>query len=71
MAIKDTEVMLSLLYHDTSDPDNPRGGTTWVCRRGFAELPPALGKLGMGRSDVNRQLAFKVRAAAENRPCPS
>jgi alanine or glycine:cation symporter, AGCS family len=46
MAIKATEVTLAMLYRDTSDPDNPHGGPMWVCRRGFAELSPALGKLG-------------------------
>jgi AGCS family alanine or glycine:cation symporter len=47
MAIKATEVTLSLLYRDTSQPDNPHGGTMWVCKRGFAELSPALRGLGM------------------------
>jgi AGCS family alanine or glycine:cation symporter len=46
MAIKATEVTLALLYRDTSDPDNPHGGTMWVCKRGFAELSPKLAKLG-------------------------
>jgi alanine or glycine:cation symporter, AGCS family len=46
MAIKATEVTLAMLYRDTSDPDNPHGGPMWVCRRGFAELSPALGKFG-------------------------
>ncbi len=37
MAIKTTEVALSMLYRDTSDPDNPRGGPMWVARKAFAE----------------------------------
>jgi len=44
MAIKTTEVTLSMLYRDTSDPENPHGGPMWVAKRGFAEL--GLGKLG-------------------------
>lgn len=37
MAIKTTEVALSMLYRDTSDPDNPRGGPMWVAKKAFAE----------------------------------
>jgi alanine or glycine:cation symporter, AGCS family len=46
MALKTTEVTLSLLYRNTEHPDNPHGGTMWVCKKGFAELSPKLGKLG-------------------------
>ncbi|MGH8504327.1 MAG: alanine/glycine:cation symporter family protein, partial [Gammaproteobacteria bacterium] len=46
MAIKATEVTLALLYRDTSQADNPHGGTMWVCKKGFAELSPALAKAG-------------------------
>ena len=38
MAIKSTEVMLAMLYRDTSDPANPRGGTMWVAKNGLGEL---------------------------------
>ncbi|HEX4871596.1 MAG TPA: amino acid carrier protein [Nevskiaceae bacterium] len=38
MALKSTEVTLSLLYRDTSDPDNPRGGTMWVAKQGLGRL---------------------------------
>ena len=37
MAIKATEVTLSMLYRDTSDPDNPHGGAMWVIQRGFGD----------------------------------
>ncbi|MBI2383814.1 MAG: alanine:cation symporter family protein [Gammaproteobacteria bacterium] len=47
MALKATEVTLSLLYRNTHDPDNPHGGTMWVCKKGFAELSPKLAKLGV------------------------
>jgi alanine or glycine:cation symporter, AGCS family len=47
MAIKMTEVLLSLLYRDTTDADNPHGGTMWVCKRGFVQLSPRLGRLGV------------------------
>lgn len=46
MALKSTEVTLSLLYRNMQDPDNPHGGTMWVCRRGFAELSPKLTGVG-------------------------
>ncbi|MEC9364986.1 MAG: alanine/glycine:cation symporter family protein [Pseudomonadota bacterium] len=47
MALKTTEVTLSMLYRDVSDPDNPHGGTMWVCKRGLAELSPKLARLGL------------------------
>lgn len=37
MAIKSVEVTLAMMYRDTSDPDNPRGGAMWVIRRGFGD----------------------------------
>lgn len=46
MALKMTEVTQSMLYRDTSDPDNPHGGPMWVCRRGLAALNPKLAGLG-------------------------
>jgi AGCS family alanine or glycine:cation symporter len=36
MALKLTEVTQSMLYRDTSDPDNPHGGPMWVASKGFA-----------------------------------
>ncbi|MES0874448.1 alanine/glycine:cation symporter family protein [Sinimarinibacterium thermocellulolyticum] len=47
MALKTTEVTLSMLYRDVSDPNDPHGGTMWVCKKGFAELSPKLAKLGL------------------------
>lgn len=37
MAIKTTEVTLSMMYRNTDDPDNPHGGPMWVCSKGLAE----------------------------------
>jgi len=37
MAIKAVEVTLAMMYRDTSDPDNPRGGAMWVIRRGLGD----------------------------------
>jgi AGCS family alanine or glycine:cation symporter len=47
MALKTTEVTLSMLYRDVSDPGNPHGGTMWVCKKGLAELSPRLATLGL------------------------
>jgi AGCS family alanine or glycine:cation symporter len=46
MCLKMTEVTQSMLFRDTSDPNNPHGGPMWVCKRGFAKLSPALAPLG-------------------------
>lgn len=46
MALKTTEVTLSMLYRDVSNPANPHGGTMWVCKKGLAELSPKLATLG-------------------------
>ncbi|MBI3171483.1 MAG: amino acid carrier protein, partial [Hydrocarboniphaga effusa] len=46
MALKSTEVTLALLYRDVSNPDNPHGGTMWVCKRGLADLSPKLAGFG-------------------------
>ncbi|HEY5666726.1 MAG TPA: amino acid carrier protein, partial [Gammaproteobacteria bacterium] len=46
MALKMAEVTQSMLFRDTSDPDNPRGGPMWVCKRGLARLNPRLAPLG-------------------------
>jgi alanine or glycine:cation symporter, AGCS family len=37
MSIKTTEVTLSMLYRDTSKPDEPHGGPMWVASKGFAK----------------------------------
>jgi len=47
MALKGTEVTLSMLYRNTADPANPHGGPMWVCKQGLAELSPKLAKLGL------------------------
>jgi alanine or glycine:cation symporter, AGCS family len=39
MAIKSAEVWLAMLYRDTSDPANPRGGTMYVAREGLKQIP--------------------------------
>lgn len=40
MAIKMTEVTLSMLYRNTDDPNNPHGGPMWVVSKGLAEMNP-------------------------------
>ena len=47
MALKMTEVTQAMLFRDTSDPENPRGGAMWVCKNGFAKINPALAPLGV------------------------
>jgi AGCS family alanine or glycine:cation symporter len=37
MAIKTTEVCLSMLYRNTDDPDNPHGGPMFVAAKGLKE----------------------------------
>ena len=46
MAIKMTEVTLSMLYRNTDDPDNPHGGPMWVVSKGLAELNPNWAGMG-------------------------
>ena len=46
MAIKLTEVTLSMLYRNTDDPDNPHGGPMWVVSKGLARANPRLAPLG-------------------------
>ncbi|MDA9951550.1 alanine:cation symporter family protein [Oligoflexaceae bacterium] len=46
MALKMTEVTQSMMYRDTSDPDNPHGGPMWVASKGLAEMSPKLAWLG-------------------------
>lgn len=47
MALKLTEVTQAMLFRDTSDPENPKGGAMWVCKKGFAKINPALAPLGV------------------------
>jgi alanine or glycine:cation symporter, AGCS family len=46
MAIKSTEVTLSLLYRDVSNPDDPHGGAMFVCRNGLSQLGAGWKKIG-------------------------
>lgn len=46
MAVKSTEVTVSLLYRNIDDPDNPHGGPMWVARKGLPELSPKLAGFG-------------------------
>ncbi|MCA1798350.1 MAG: amino acid carrier protein [Xanthomonadaceae bacterium] len=46
MAIKTTEVTLSMMYRNTDDKDNPHGGPMWVVSKGVAALKPSLAPLG-------------------------
>ena len=44
MALKSTEVAQSMMFRDTSDPNNPHGGPMFVVKQGFAKW--GLGPLG-------------------------
>lgn len=46
MALKTTEVTLSMLYRNTDDPKNPHGGPMWVVSRGLAARSPKLAGVG-------------------------
>lgn len=46
MAIKLTEVTLSMLYRNTDDPDNPHGGPMWVADKALKRMRPDLAWLG-------------------------
>ncbi|MGH8458943.1 MAG: alanine/glycine:cation symporter family protein, partial [Nevskiales bacterium] len=46
MAVKSTEVTLSLLYRNTEHEGEPHGGPMWVARKAMAELSPKLAGLG-------------------------
>ena len=46
MALKLTEVTLSMLYRNVEDPRQPHGGPMWVARKAFAELGPGYAKVG-------------------------
>lgn len=46
MALKLTEVSLSMLYRNTDDPDNPHGGPMWVASKGLARMSPRLATTG-------------------------
>ncbi len=46
MAIKLTEVTLSMLYRNTDDPDNPHGGPMWVVHKALERK----GMAGLGRT---------------------
>jgi len=38
MSLKTTEVSMSMLYRNTSDPENPHGGPMWVAKEGFKKM---------------------------------
>ncbi len=46
MAIKLTEVTLSMLYRNTDDPDNPHGGPMWVISRGLERRGGMAARIG-------------------------
>ena len=48
MSIKLTEVILSMLYRNTDDPDNPHGGPMWVISKGLPMRNPNLAGVGKG-----------------------
>lgn len=46
MALKTTEVALSMIYRNTNDPDNPHGGPMYVAAAGFKKMGlPTVGKV--------------------------
>ena len=48
MAVKITEVSLSMLHRDTSDPENPNGGPMWVMSNNLIGRSKIIRTLGMG-----------------------
>ncbi len=46
MALKFTEVTLTMLYRNIDDPANPHGGPMWVARKGFATWGPVWQPVG-------------------------
>ncbi len=46
MALKLTEVTLSMLYRNTDDPDKPRGGPMWVISQSLAARGENWGRVG-------------------------
>jgi AGCS family alanine or glycine:cation symporter len=46
MALKLTEVTLSMLYRNTEDPDNPHGGPMWVISKSLARKGPGWARFG-------------------------
>jgi len=48
MAIKLTEVTLSMLYRNTDDPNNPHGGPMWVADKALKRMSPKYAWFGSG-----------------------
>lgn len=46
MALKMTEVTMTMLYRNTDDPDNPHGGPMWVASLAMARINPRFAGLG-------------------------
>jgi AGCS family alanine or glycine:cation symporter len=46
MSLKTAEVTMTMLYRNTDDPDNPKGGPMYVASLGFAEMNPKLAGFG-------------------------
>ena len=46
MALKMTEVTLSMLYRNTDNPDEPHGGPMWVAKKAITRANPKLAWLG-------------------------
>ncbi len=49
MALKTTEVTLSMIYRNTDDPDNPHGGPMFVAKKALAQAERE-GRKGIGRA---------------------
>ena len=61
MAIKFTEVTLSMLYRNTDDPDNPHGGPMWVAGRALKLMKPEVAWIGTALAFL---FSFCVMASA-------
>ena len=64
MAIKLTEVTLSMLYRNTDDPDNPHGGAMWVASKGFTAWSPKLRFAIATPSETSSPLRVQTRSAS-------
>lgn len=61
MAIKFTEVTLSMLYRNTDDPDNPHGGPMWVAGKALKLMKPEIAWIGTALAFL---FSFCVMASA-------
>ena len=67
MAIKTTEVTLSMLYRNTGDPNNPHGGPMWVVSRGLARQHRQV-TVFVERLDAHHRVVAPERPAVAHPP---